>query len=191
MSSQSQTEQHNIAGHPEVAGIILAAGGATRYQQPKILLPWIENQSIIRHIGARAVASRLSNVIVVLGANIEPVVEQLSDLPIKFIINHNWSSGQSSSIRVGLQAINQTVSACIFLLADQPFISTTLVNGLIDKYMETNNKIIMPMVGTRRANPVLFDRSLFEELSSLDGDIGGRSLFAKYPPTLMAWDDPR
>jgi CTP:molybdopterin cytidylyltransferase MocA len=72
-----------------IAGIILAAGGSKRYRQPKILLPWAQNKSIIRHIGEIAVESRLSQVIVVVGASIEPVIEQFSDLPVKFVINHD------------------------------------------------------------------------------------------------------
>lgn len=191
MSSQSQIEHSNMQAYPTVVGIILAAGESKRYQQPKILLPWIDNQPIIRHIAAIAVGSRLSNVIVVLGAVVEPVVKQLTDLPLKFVINHDWSSGQSSSIRIGIQAIEQTVSACIFLLADQPFITIALLNCIIEKYQAAKKKIIIPKVGARRANPVLFDRSLFEELSNLKGDIGGRSLFPRYPPTWLPWDDSR
>jgi molybdenum cofactor cytidylyltransferase len=65
------------------------------------------------------------------------------------------------------------------------------LNSIIEKYLEKKEKIIAPRVGTRRSNPVLFDRSLFEELSNLVGDIGGRSLFKKYPPTWLPWNDPR
>jgi molybdenum cofactor cytidylyltransferase len=38
----------------------------------------------------------------------------------------------------------------------------------------------VPVFEGKRGNPVLFDRSLFQELRGLTGDIGGRVLLEKY-----------
>jgi molybdenum cofactor cytidylyltransferase len=37
---------------------------------------------------------------------------------------------------------------------------------------------------------VLFDRRIFPDLMALQGDVGGRALFAKYPITWVPWHDP-
>jgi molybdenum cofactor cytidylyltransferase len=46
------------------------------------------------------------------------------------------------------------------------------------------------MVDGRRANPVLFDRRTFEDLRKLEGDTGGRPLFARYQAEWLPWHDP-
>jgi molybdenum cofactor cytidylyltransferase len=35
-------------------------------------------------------------------------------------------------------------------------------------------------MGERRSHPVIFNRSMYKELSSLKGDTGGRELFVRY-----------
>ena len=42
----------------------------------------------------------------------------------------------------------------------------------------------------QRANPVLFDRNTFADLLQLQGDIGGRALFSRYPVAWLEWHDP-
>jgi len=42
-------------------------------------------------------------------------------------------------------------------------------------------------VDGRRSNPVLFDRSTFNDLRSLSGDTDGRAVFARYPIAYLPW----
>jgi molybdenum cofactor cytidylyltransferase len=51
--------------------------------------------------------------------------------------------------------------------------------------------IIHPVVGNERANPVLFDRDVFPDLSSIEGDTGGRVILDKYSPRTIPWKDAR
>ncbi len=46
-----------------------------------------------------------------------------------------------------------------------------------------------PLVGERRANPVLFDRITFPALMALSGDVGGRAIFSQYAPAYLPWHD--
>jgi CTP:molybdopterin cytidylyltransferase MocA len=47
------------------------------------------------------------------------------------------------------------------------------------------------MVIDQRANPVLFDISTFKDLSSIEGDVGGRAIFHKYRVEYLPWHDDR
>jgi molybdenum cofactor cytidylyltransferase len=47
------------------------------------------------------------------------------------------------------------------------------------------------MVIDQRANPVLFDRVAFPDLMKLEGDVGGRAIFHKYPVEYLPWHDDR
>ncbi|MEA4910366.1 MAG: selenium cofactor biosynthesis protein YqeC [Anaerolineaceae bacterium] len=172
------------------AGIVLAAGGSSRYGQPKFLLPW-QGQALIRSVVIKALESGLDQVIVVVGAVIEAVQAALSGLPVQFVINPDWQEGQSTSIRRGLELINPACGAAVFLLADQPFLSAELIRRLIERHQAGLPAILAPQVNGRRANPVLFDRRMFDELRSVHGDVGGRALFQRYGVEYLDWPDER
>lgn len=173
----------------KTAGIILAAGAARRYGKAKAILPW-QGQPLIRHVAQTALGAGLSPVIVITGAIHEPVVNALAGLPLQIVHNPRWSEGQSSSLRAGLDALAERVGAAIFLLADQPLVTVEVLNALTGLHRQTLTPVIAPLVGGRRANPVLFDRITFSDLSRLKGDIGGRAVFTNFPPTWLPWSDP-
>ena len=79
----------------------------------------------------------------------------------------------------------------IFFLADQPFVTESLVQALVEAHAGSLAPIVAPMVDGRRSNPVLFDRRTWADFASLTGDAGGRTLFARYPATWVPWHDPR
>lgn len=202
LQSQSESvlitslEQHQIfSAHEPVAGIILAAGGSKRYGQTKQLLDW-HGQPFIRVVVKTALEARLSPVIVITGANAVQVEDAIKDLPIMIKRNDDWQTGQSGSIRVGIQAIskeeNKQPGAVIFLLADQPQITSSVIMALTEKHANELQPILAPLVlMEQRGNPVLFDRSIFPALMELQGDVGGRSLFSKFHVDYLPWHDDR
>lgn len=171
------------------AGIILAAGEAARYGSPKLLLEW-RGKPIIRHVAENALKAGLRSVIAVVGAGEQSIRNALVDLPVKIISNPNWQQGQSASIRKGLLAVEQFTGSAIFLLADQPIISSRLISALIEKHQRTQSPIIAPISNGKRGNPVLFDQVTFPDLLEIKGDIGGRAIFGKYHMETIEWNEP-
>ena len=137
-----------------------------------------------------AVQAGIDPVVVVAGEHISAIREALKDLPAAVVNNPDWESGQSSSIRVGLDALPERVGAVMFLLGDQPQIPPGLPHALVDIHSSTLPPIVAPIVDGQRANPVLFDRTTFKDLRQLQGDVGGRALFSRYPVTWLEWHDP-
>src|SRR5271157_677727 len=178
------------AVYEPVAGILLAAGGATRYGDVKLLLPW-RGKPLIRHVAENAIRAGVSKLVVVLGSIINPIQEALSDLPVEFVINDDWILGQSSSIRKGLEALPDRYGAAIFLLGDQPQIPSSLLVSLIESHRHSLAPITAPLVNGKRSNPVIFDRSTFSDLYNLHGDTGGRAIFPKYQLEWLNWNDDR
>jgi molybdenum cofactor cytidylyltransferase len=189
ISDPSGTEKCAAAVHEPVVGIILAAGGSQRLGRPKQLLTW-KGRTLIDHVARAAISADFSQVFVVLGAYSEAVRDELNDLPVTIIQNSDWQSGQSTSIQVALQAVPVSTGAAVFLLADQPKVSISVIRALVEKHAATLAPIIVPMVDGKRGNPVLFDRSTFHDFQSVKGDVGGRQLFSKYPITWLNWHDP-
>jgi len=194
----SLKEKRIFAVHEPVAGIILAAGESSRFGQPKQLLDW-RGQPFVRAAAMRALEAGLSPVVVVTGANAENVEETVKDLPVRIVRNEEWKEGQASSIRAGILSLTSAhlppgeghVGACIFLLADQPQVTVSILRALVERHAEGLYPILAPMVQDRRANPVLFDRAAFPDLLTLQGDIGGRGIFHKHHVEYLPWHDDR
>jgi len=170
------------------AGVILAAGESRRFGKPKALLDW-KGQPFIRQIAKTALQARLDPVLVVVGAVVDPILDCLKDLPVRIIRNEEWQNGQSTSVRAGIKSLKTKSGAAVFMLCDQPQISASLLESLVELHRCTLAKIICPQVDGKRANPVLFDRDTYPDLLSLQGDTGGRALFSKYPITWLPWHD--
>jgi molybdenum cofactor cytidylyltransferase len=172
------------------AGIILAAGAATRMGQAvrKPLLLW-RGEPFIRHVARTALAAGLSPVVIVAGAHAAELRAAVGDLPVTVVYNADWAAGQSTSVRSGLQALPPDIGSAVFLLADQPHIPVELVRGLVELHAQSLPPIVAPLIEDRRGNPVLFDRTTFNDLTALSGDVGGRAVFARYPVTYLPWHD--
>jgi molybdenum cofactor cytidylyltransferase len=161
-----------------VAAIVLAAGRASRFGSPKQLAVW-QGKSLLAHVVDAALASHVAQVIVVLGAHADACCEVLVGRPVQIVLNQQWAEGQSTSMKAGLAALTPTISAALFPLADQPFVTAAVINALIEAYQQTLKPIVWPEYDGRRGNPVLFDRRLFSEMNQISGDVGAR-------PVLMA-----
>lgn len=190
-----------------VAGILLAAGGSTRFGSPKALLDW-HGHPFVRAVAETAILAGLCPLIIVTGAEAEQVETVLQGLPASLIRNPAWQAGQSTSIRAGLASLGNSqllqrgpgrcptppwlpeqVGAALFLLADQPQITPAVLRALVDEHARTLAPILAPQVQDRRANPVLFDQCTFPALMDLRGDVGGRAIFSQFPPAYLPWQD--
>ena len=173
-----------------VAGIILAAGASRRLGRSKQLLLW-RGKPFILHVARAALDAGLVPAAVVTGAEADDVRAALAGVPVEIVHNPHWAEGQSTSVRAGLQALPPEATAAVFLLADQPHIPVELVRALIEQHAQAQSPIVAPMVEGKRGNPVLFDRAVFPDLMSLQGDAGGRQVFSRYPIANVLWNDPK
>jgi molybdenum cofactor cytidylyltransferase len=161
--------------------VILAAGASSRMKQPKQLLPY-HNKSLLAHTINEAKKS-LMPVIVVLGANALEIKTQTRNLEGEILVNKEWESGISSSIKAGLQkalAHFKEMQNCIFAVCDQPYISSNLFRELVDQKKKSSKKIVACSYADTLGTPCLFDKKYFDELLNLEGDHGAKSILQKY-----------
>jgi molybdenum cofactor cytidylyltransferase len=85
--------------------------------------------------------------------------------------------------------LDKYTGAAIFLLADQPNISVSLVDSLLSVTSVPKRQITAPSVNGRLANPVLFDGLLFL-IYFKSRVIRGRAIFGKYSVEELEWNDP-
>jgi molybdenum cofactor cytidylyltransferase len=176
------------SGHEHIAGIILAAGEASRFGKPKQLLDY-HGRSFIRKVVQTGLEAGLYPMIAVTGAYADVVEAELKDNAIVTIRNPGWRNGQSTSIQAGLAALPGNVGGAIFLLADQPQVTPHIIQALVERHATAQADIVAPLAADRRANPVLFDRTTFKDLQAITGDVGGRAIFSKYKIDYITWHD--
>ena len=168
-----------FAVHEPISGVILAAGGASRFGKPKLLLPW-KGSTLIHHVAQTVLQAGLKHVSIVIGSYKDEITRAVSDLPLQIVESPQWQSGQSASMQAGIQNLPKNSGASFFFLGDQPFISSQLINGMIEKHQNTLAPVIIPQVEGQRSNPVLFDRDTFSDLMQVGGDQGGRAIFQNF-----------
>ncbi len=162
-----------------VAAIVLAAGESRRFGSPKQLLPWRET-TLLEHTVDTVLRSSVQETLVVVGHRADQIGTLLQNRPISLVVNEDWQEGLSSSVQAGLQALSARYEACLFVLGDQPNVTADLINNMLERYHRTLATIVAPSYRGRRGNPVLFSRSLFPELMSLQGDKGGREVVLRH-----------
>jgi len=79
------------------------------------------------------------------------------------------------------------------LLADQPFVTASIVEQIVSEWHASRAAIVAPTYAGQRGNPVLFARAIFPELLAIQGDQGARAVLAtdRARIRLVAFEDPR
>jgi molybdenum cofactor cytidylyltransferase len=178
-------ERHDLEGtRINVFGaIILAAGCSSRLGQPKLLLP-LDGKSLIRSTVeqvSEAGGHEWKEIIVVLGHEAAAVQRDLAGLEVRCVFNPQFAFGMSTSLKAGVTAVSPEVDGVMIFLGDQPLVSTEVVRRLLTVFRESRPSIVVPSYGGVRGNPVLFSRSLFSELTTVEGDKGGREVVMRDP----------
>jgi len=159
--------------------IILAAGASRRMGQPKQLLKMTKQHTFVEHAILAAKGTICEQIVVVVGANAEAIQKVVALQQVPTVVNKNWQAGMGTSLQTGLQfLLEQTpdIAAVIISVCDQPYLSTTVFNQLIDKYQTTNAPIVAANYGKKMGVPALLDRQFFPELLALQADEGARRI---------------
>jgi len=165
---------------PKIAGVLLAAGKSTRMGSNKLLTP-VSGKPMIRLSAEALLASSAGPVLVVTGHEREHVEAALEGLDVRFIDNPAYASGLASSLKAGLAALPKDADGVVVALGDMPLVAGRHVNRLIAAFSPAERRtIIVPVHGGERGNPVLWGREHFQEMLSLEGDRGAKSLMDKH-----------
>jgi molybdenum cofactor cytidylyltransferase len=159
-----------MSGDGPVGAVILAAGMSRRFGSPK-QLAGVDGRTLLEGVVARARAAGLDPIVAVVPVWLaEPAAVARED--VRWVRNPFPERGLSLSLRLGLGALDGGVAAAVILLGDQPRMpSSTLAAVLAAR---GNRPVVAAEAGGVLAPPVLLERSQFDSVEQLRGDIGLR-----------------
>jgi len=163
-----------------VGGVLLAAGPSSRMGTNKLLFD-IDGETLVRGAVRRALDAGLDPLIVVLGHEAARTERQLDHLrPCRIVVNVDYTRGINSSLKTGIAALPATVDAAVVMLADMPFVTTEMIASLVARYRESRSPLVISDYEGVNAPPMLYDRALFPELQTMEGEGCGKVVVRRH-----------
>lgn len=162
----------------QVGAILLAAGTSSRFGDRNKLLATHDGTPLVRIAAETLLSASVDPVIVVVGHESDLVREALETLPVEIVHNPAYTSGQATSLRRGIEALQARgeFDAALIALGDMPFVKPETISTLVSAYANEAGDALAAGYDGKRGNPVLFDRRFFGALTDVTGDTGGRTI---------------
>jgi CTP:molybdopterin cytidylyltransferase MocA len=179
--SHRRRRHRSAARAVSVAGVVLAAGGGTRFSRDRAsgpehkLLALFRGRPLVAWAVGAALGAGLDEVLVVTGA-----VELDGVLPAGVTLVHNeqWARGQASSLQAGIELCAQRGHvAAVVGPADQPLVPASAWRAVAGA---PGGPIVVATYGGLRRNPARLDREVWSLLPAA-GDEGARALMRRHP----------
>lgn len=123
--------------------------------------------------------------VVVLGHDADKLLASNSLNGVTSVRSEHLEAGPIASIRAGIHEIlNQAVEAALVWHVDQPHVHVDTVGALVDRLRSDHPPIVLPVYHGRHGHPVLFARSVFEELLKAPDTEGARAVIHRDPARL-------
>ena len=173
----------------EIAGILLAAGAATRFGSDKLMHP-LASGVPIAVASARTLKSVLPRSIAVVRSADAKLAALLASEGFEVVECADAAEGMGRSLAAGVRAAPDA-AGWVVALADMPFLRPETIRRVIAA-LEAGHPIVAPMRQGVRGHPVGFAAAYRAELESSRGDAGARALLQarKDLVTPVEVDDP-
>lgn len=156
--------------------IVLAAGNSSRLGQAKQLLPRGE-QRLLQYVVQQCLATKLGEVLVVLGAEAEKMRAEINELNCMILVNENWSSGQGSSIACAAESLDETfVDGVYIVLVDQVHFSKEVLLKLDKERKKSKSEIVLSKYQEGAGPPSFFSAVYLKDLQKLNSEVGAKPI---------------
>ncbi|GAH93649.1 unnamed protein product [marine sediment metagenome] len=173
-----------------ICGIILAAGEGKRMGKVKLTLP-LGDKQLIEWVLQAAKLTPLDKYFLVVRPEDKEIIKTGKKWGAEIVLNSEYRSGMSSSIRKALHQISSKELVGFFvLLGDQPLINSSILYKMLLVFTPGKKEIVVPFYKDRQGNPVFFDGYWKDELMKLSGDMGGRVLIKAHPERIKRFKIP-
>ncbi len=146
-----------------IAAVLLAGGESRRMGQPKALLKWGANQTLIEYQIDELRQPPVEKIVVVLGHEAERIRPLAEKTRCEVVVNELYKRGRASSLRMGARTLPDDTRAVVILDVDQPR-PRVVIHRLIESHVRASNMITVPAFEGQRGHPTVIDGWLLPEL---------------------------
>ena len=167
---------------PMVAAVVLGAGRSRRMApHNKLLIADKTGKAMIARVVDNVLSSKARPVLVVTGHQPKDVEHALGGRPVRFAHADSYAEGLSASLKAGIAAVPPEAAAALVCLGDMPLVTGRMIDRLLEAYRPAQgHRIVLPTFRGKQGNPMIWDRSFFQEIMQIDGDSGARFLVGKH-----------
>lgn len=168
---------------PLDVGIVLAAGGGTRFGRPKAGVE-LDGEPLAARAARALREGGCDRVAVVLGP------EQVAvDGVDAIVVNADWAEGLGSSLRAGLraaEAVGSDAERAVIVLCDEPGIGAAVVRHVRATAPSGPLALAAATFDGRRGHPVVLGARRWREVAALAvGDVGARPYLQAHEQELV------
>ena len=159
--------------------------------RPKALLEW-RGTTLIEHQARALLEAGADEVVAVLGHDPEPLKGLVEGAGGRWVVNHRYRQGKTTSIRAGLRAIDEGADAILLLAVDQPR-TPEIIAQVIRAHAQSDALITSPRYRGHGGHPLVFSASLRGELEAITEERQGiREVFQAHRSQVVETpiDDP-
>ena len=157
-----------------IAGLVLAAGGASRFGSPKQLAE-LDGVPLLQHaIDAMLAVPSLDRVVVVLGNVAEEVAAAVKFASAEPVVCREWQEGMAASLRCGVAELPEA-DWVVVTLGDMPGVTPEAIEAVMAG-AGPEVDAVRAEYGGRAGHPVALSRTLLDRVGDLRGDVGARDL---------------
>ena len=165
-----------------IGAVLLAAGEGVRMGGVAKSLIKLQGVPLINRQLIALSGAGVDEVVVVTGHARDAVEAQIQSFPVTLAYNPDYTSGQQSSVRVGLSALNGNFDAVFIVLADQPLIGAADLTELIAAFKKrAAGHVLVPVVNGQRGNPIVLDATARADILASGTNMGCRHLIERQP----------
>jgi CTP:molybdopterin cytidylyltransferase MocA len=165
-----------------IGAVLLAAGEGVRMGGVAKSLIRLQGVPLINRQLIALSGAGVDEVVVVTGHARDAVEAQVQSFPVTLAYNPDYTSGQQSSVRVGLGALSGAFDAVFIVLADQPLIGAADLTELIAAFKKRpSGHVLVPVVNGQRGNPIVLDATARADILASGTNMGCRHLIERQP----------
>lgn len=165
-----------------IGAVLLAAGEGVRMGGVAKSLIRLQGVPLINRQLIALSGAGVDEVVVVTGHERDAVETQIQSFPVTLAYNPDFTSGQQSSVRIGLEALRGNFDAVFIMLADQPLIGAADLTELIAAFKKrAGGHVLVPVVNGQRGNPLVLDATARADILASGTNMGCRHLIERQP----------
>lgn len=165
-----------------VSAVLLAAGMSKRMGEQNKLEMDISGVPLLRRTVEVLLASKLQEIVVVIGHETNKTLPLLKDLPVNVVFNEFYNEGQMTSVHKGMKSLSKQCDGIMVCLSDQPLLQSDDIDVLINAFSDEGQKsILVPTYKGARGNPIILANENKDTILDSDRKLGCKRLIENSP----------